>query len=322
MVGSLQTHGVGLDFVRALVADPTRLRILGDGTQSKSYIHVDDVIDAMLAANGSNGSYGVYNVATGDYVTVAEIADLAAECVGLEPKDVRYEYTGGERGWKGDVPVVRLSIERIRGLGWAPSRTSRGAARVDDGARRGRAPDCCEPSRQGAVFLDRDGTLIRALVNDGLPGSIRDHEALELEPGAADACDALVARGFPLVAVTNQPEIARGTQSAAAVERISQRLRELLQLAEIVVCPHDDEDGCPCRKPKPGMLVAAAESRPRSGGQLYGRRSLARRGSGRRAGCTTVFLNRQYSETVPEHPDVTVRTIGEAAAWIVAQEKR
>jgi UDP-glucose 4-epimerase len=129
VVGPSQTHGVGLDFVRALVADPTRLRILGDGTQSKSYVHVDDVIEAMLAANGCDDSYGVYNVATGDYVTVAEIADLAAECVGLEPKDVRYEYTGGERGWKGDVPVVRLSIERIRGLGWAPSRTSREALR-------------------------------------------------------------------------------------------------------------------------------------------------------------------------------------------------
>ena len=91
---------------------------------------------------------------------------------------------------------------------------------------------------------------------------------------------------------------------------------------EIVVCPHDDEDGCPCRKPKPGMLVAAAE-RPTSiwrpviwsaiAGETW-KRETSR--------LPTVFLNRQYSETVPEHPDVTVRTIGEAAAWIVAQEKR
>jgi D-glycero-D-manno-heptose 1,7-bisphosphate phosphatase len=176
---------------------------------------------------------------------------------------------------------------------------------------------------RGAVFLDRDGTLIRALVNDGLPGAVRDHEELELEPGAADACDALVARGFPLVAVTNQPEIARGTQSAAAVERINQRLRELLQLAEIVVCPHDDEDGCPCRKPKPGMLVDAAERHDLdlAASYMVGDRWRDVE-AGRRAGCTTVFLNREYSETVPEHPDVTVRTIGEAAAWILAQEKR
>ena len=162
-----------------------------------------------------------------------------------------------------------------------------------------------------------------APVIEGRPGSIRAEEELELEPGAADACDALAAAGFPLIVVTNQPEIARGTQSAAAVERINQRLRELLQLAEIVVCPHDDEDGCPCRKPKPGMLVDAAERHDLdlAASYMVGDRWRDVE-AGRRAGCTTVFLNREYSETVPEHPDVTVRTIGEAAAWILAQEKR
>jgi UDP-glucose 4-epimerase len=129
VVGPLQTHGVGLDFVRALIADPTRLPILGDGSQSKSYIHVDDVIEAMLVASAADGSFGAFNVATGDYVTVAEIADLAVEVVGLEPGSVRYEYAGGTRGWKGDVPIVRLSIERIRNLGWSPTRSSREALR-------------------------------------------------------------------------------------------------------------------------------------------------------------------------------------------------
>lgn len=130
VVGPWQTHGVGLDFVRALLADSTRLRILGDGMQSKSYIHVEDVIAAMLTANETNAAaYEVFNVATGDYVTVAEIADMAVECVGLDPPAVRYDFTGGDRGWKGDVPVVRLSIERICGLGWTPSRSSREALR-------------------------------------------------------------------------------------------------------------------------------------------------------------------------------------------------
>lgn len=130
VVGPWQTHGVGLDFVRALTSDPTRLAILGDGTQSKSYVHVDDVIDAMLTANdASGGPYQVFNVATGDYITVTEIAELAAEAVGLDPANVRFEYTGGDRGWKGDVPIVRLSIERIRHLGWSPSRTSTEALR-------------------------------------------------------------------------------------------------------------------------------------------------------------------------------------------------
>jgi UDP-glucose 4-epimerase len=129
IVGPLQTHGVGLDFVRALLADPTRLAILGDGSQSKSYVYVDDVIEAMLVASATPESYGAYNVATGDYITVTEIADLAVEVVGLDPASVRYEYTGGDRGWKGDVPVVRLSIERMRALGWSPTRTSREALR-------------------------------------------------------------------------------------------------------------------------------------------------------------------------------------------------
>jgi UDP-glucose 4-epimerase len=130
VVGPWQTHGVGLDFVRALLNDPSRLPILGDGTQSKSYIHVDDVIEAMLTANRvTDERYAVYNVATGDYVTVAEIANLAAECVGLDPADVAYKFTGGDRGWRGDVPIVRLSIERIRDLGWAPTRTSHEALR-------------------------------------------------------------------------------------------------------------------------------------------------------------------------------------------------
>lgn len=128
VVGQRQTHGVGFDFVRRLRVDPARLRILGDGTQSKSYIHVEDVVEAVLLANQSNGtSFEVYNVATGDYITVAEIARLAVQVAGLSDDGVQLEYTGGDRGWKGDVPVVRLNTNRIRSLGWAPRRNSRQA---------------------------------------------------------------------------------------------------------------------------------------------------------------------------------------------------
>jgi UDP-glucose 4-epimerase len=130
VVGPRQTHGVGFDFVRGLLRDPERLPILGDGTQSKSYIHAIDVIDAVLAANQrTEESYAAYNVATGDYITVTEIADLAVECVGLDPGSVEYEYSGGDRGWKGDVPVVRLNTDRIRSLGWQNSMGSREALR-------------------------------------------------------------------------------------------------------------------------------------------------------------------------------------------------
>jgi UDP-glucose 4-epimerase len=120
VVGARQTHGVGFDFVRRLLKDPTCLTILGDGSQSKSYIDVGDVVSAVLLAHRKTRQpYRAYNVATGDYVTVTEIAKLALEALGLDPADVTFEYTGGDRGWKGDVPIVRLDTARIRELGWS-----------------------------------------------------------------------------------------------------------------------------------------------------------------------------------------------------------
>jgi UDP-glucose 4-epimerase len=128
VVGPRQTHGVGFDFVRRLLQDPNTLSILGDGRQTKSYIHVEDVVDAVLTAHrGPTGDYEAFNVATGDYIAVTEIADLAVETVGLDRAEVRYEYTGGARGWRGDVPVVRLNTDRIRSLGWQNLRSSREA---------------------------------------------------------------------------------------------------------------------------------------------------------------------------------------------------
>jgi UDP-glucose 4-epimerase len=126
VVGPRQTHGVTYDFVRRLLDDPSELQILGDGKQSKSYIHVNDVIDAMfLVEERAWIGFEVYNVGTEDYVTVKEIADLVVEHLQLE--NVRYSFTGGSRGWKGDVPVVRFHTERIRALGWANRLTSKEA---------------------------------------------------------------------------------------------------------------------------------------------------------------------------------------------------
>lgn len=130
VVGPRQTHGVGFDFVRRLLQEPDHLPILGDGQQSKSYLYISDVIEAVLTAlRNEDRAYHVYNVATGDYITVTEIADLSIECVGLQRGAVRLEYTGGDRGWKGDVPIVRLNSDRIRALGWANKRMSRESLR-------------------------------------------------------------------------------------------------------------------------------------------------------------------------------------------------
>jgi UDP-glucose 4-epimerase len=125
VVGARQTHGVGYDFIRRLKADPTRLRILGDGTQRKSYIHVDDVLAAIrLADERATKPYDIFNVATDDYITVREIADLAVKACAIPPGTTRYEFTGGDRGWKGDVPVVRFDCSKIKALGWQAQRTS------------------------------------------------------------------------------------------------------------------------------------------------------------------------------------------------------
>lgn len=130
VVGPRQTHGVGFDFVRALRKDPARLRILGDGGQSKSYVYVEDVVGAVLTAHEKTAQkFQTYNVATGDYITVKEIAELAVVCVGLEKSKVKFEFTGGDRGWKGDVAVIRLNTDRIRGLGWKNKKNSREALR-------------------------------------------------------------------------------------------------------------------------------------------------------------------------------------------------
>jgi UDP-glucose 4-epimerase len=130
VVGPRQTHGVGFDFVRRLLADPERLSIMGDGSQSKSYIHVSDIISAVLhAGRYSPSDFDTYNVATGDYMTVTEIAELAVECLEL-PVRPRFEYSGGDRGWKGDIPIVRLNTKRICGLGWGCRYRSREALRV------------------------------------------------------------------------------------------------------------------------------------------------------------------------------------------------
>jgi UDP-glucose 4-epimerase len=130
VVGPRQTHGVGFDFLRRLTSDPRQLRILGDGQQSKSYIHVLDVVEAvLLAMDRSVASFQVFNVSTTDAITVQEIADEAVRCLELSAAP-SYNFTGGTRGWQGDVPIVRLKSDRIRALGWSSRWTSQEAIRA------------------------------------------------------------------------------------------------------------------------------------------------------------------------------------------------
>ena len=129
VVGPSQTHGVTYDFVRRLSQDSRHLEILGDGRQSKSYIHVDDVIAAMRMLDRSNEQrFDCFNVATEEYITVNEIADMAVEEMAL--KNVVYQHAGGNRGWKGDVPIVRFNSKKLRSLGWKNRYTTKEALRI------------------------------------------------------------------------------------------------------------------------------------------------------------------------------------------------
>lgn len=128
VVGNMQTHGVGFDFLLKLKKDHRKLEILGDGNQSKSYVHVADVVSGVLTAFSRSAKLNdVYNVSTSDVLSVNEIAHLAIAVSDLDAKFVELKYTGGDRGWKADVPVVRLNSDKLSRIGWSAKFTSRSA---------------------------------------------------------------------------------------------------------------------------------------------------------------------------------------------------
>jgi UDP-glucose 4-epimerase len=130
IAGPFPTHGVIHDFILKLKKDPTRLQILGDGRQSKPYVHVEDCLDGMMFGHlRARELVNCYNLAVPDATSVNEIAQWTIEAMGLDPKRVRLEYTGGPRGWPGDVPQVRLDTRRMEALGWRPTMSSAEAVR-------------------------------------------------------------------------------------------------------------------------------------------------------------------------------------------------
>ncbi|MCZ9312159.1 MAG: NAD-dependent epimerase/dehydratase family protein [Methanocorpusculum sp.] len=128
IIGSRSTHGVIYDFVRKLQNDPAQLEILGDGRQSKSYLAVENCVAAMVyAPTVSDGTFNVFNIGSEDWVSVKRIAELIVEEMDL--KNVSFHFTGGDRGWVGDVPMMRLSVEKLKATGWEPGITSEESVR-------------------------------------------------------------------------------------------------------------------------------------------------------------------------------------------------
>jgi UDP-glucose 4-epimerase len=123
----LQAGAVIPDFIEKLEDDPETLTILGDGRQEKSYMHIEDCLDAMVhVVEHADRPVNTYNLGTRTTTSVTTIADIVADEMGLDPD---YEYTGGDRGWVGDVPRMRLSIEKLSALGWEPEGSSDDAVR-------------------------------------------------------------------------------------------------------------------------------------------------------------------------------------------------
>ncbi len=174
-----------------------------------------------------------------------------------------------------------------------------------------------------AVFLDRDGVLNEAVVREGLPYPPMNLRELKIVEDAPRSLSALKEAGFLLIAVTNQPDVARGSLSRETVDAIHARLKEELPLDEISVCCHDDSEECECRKPKPGMLLEAAErhSIALSSSFMVGDRWKDVE-AGRRAGCRTLWIDRGYHEAYQGRaPHFTVRSLKEAVGKILSLER-
>lgn len=118
VVGPAQTHGVVFDFIKKLLADPDELVVWGDGTQTKPYVHVTDVVQGLLTLRKNDERAARFNLATDDVVSVSEIVEIVTSTMGLAPS--RVSYGSDNRGWKGDIPVVVMSAEKARAHGWKP----------------------------------------------------------------------------------------------------------------------------------------------------------------------------------------------------------
>ncbi len=127
VIGKRSTHGVIYDFIMKLKKNPEELEILGNGEQNKSYIYISDCIEAMLFGLRSDERVNIFNIGSEDQIKVRRIAEIVCEELGLSP---RFKFTGGERGWKGDVPVMLLSIEKLKKMGWKPKYNSEDAVRM------------------------------------------------------------------------------------------------------------------------------------------------------------------------------------------------
>jgi D-glycero-D-manno-heptose 1,7-bisphosphate phosphatase len=182
---------------------------------------------------------------------------------------------------------------------------------------------CGQISTRSAVFLDRDGVIVEAVIRNGKPYPPPSLQQMRIVTSARAALFDLKTAGFLVIVVTNQPDVARGIQSRMEIERMHAALRQQLPIDDIFACYHDDRDACSCRKPNPGLLVEACG---RYGIDLRCSFLIGDRwrdiDAGRAAGCSTVWIDQGYIEPGPSQAaSARVTCLRDAVAWIRSQSK-
>ncbi len=170
-----------------------------------------------------------------------------------------------------------------------------------------------------AIFVDRDGVLVVPEFRNGRSFAPRTLETFHLYDGIAESARRLKNAGYKLIVVTNQPDVGHGRVAQSVVETMHDRLREAVPIDAIEVCYHTTADACDCRKPKPGMLLRAAE---RLALDCHRSVMVGDRwtdvAAGRAAGCATVFIDLNYSEPRSEDPDFVASSFNHAADIILS----
>ena len=174
-----------------------------------------------------------------------------------------------------------------------------------------------------AVFLDRDGVINANLERDGKPVAPTTLAEFRILPGVVEAARRLKDAGFLLIVVTNQPDVRNGLTPQATMEAMHAEIRKLLPVDDFMICLHTDADQCACRKPKPGLLLQAAA---KHGIDLAASTIVGDRWrdilAGQAAGCRTIFVDRGYAQDRSAVADRTVKSLGEAAEFILEDAAR
>jgi D-glycero-D-manno-heptose 1,7-bisphosphate phosphatase len=172
--------------------------------------------------------------------------------------------------------------------------------------------------KRRAVFLDRDGVLNLSVVREGRPYPPANLSELKVAPGVEQGCQALREAGYVLIGITNQPDVPRGITEKKGVEEINHYFLTLLSMDSIRVCYHDNADECECRKPKPGLILQAAQEEEIDLGASFmvGDRWKDIE-AGKRAGCKTVLIDNHYAEPTNTRPTYTVNSFPEAVTAIL-----